>query len=120
MVSLFAPICKKTKQIVHGNNIPASVREAFRLAEEERPGPVLLELPEDIAREECDARVMEPHVRHYGVACDEAITEAANLIQQSKRILLLVGAGANRKDARTAISEFVESTGIPFFNTTNG
>ena len=49
VVNLFAPICKMSKQIVHGNNIPALVREAFRVAEEERPGAVLLEVPEDIA-----------------------------------------------------------------------
>ena len=40
-----------TKQIVNANTIPSLVREAFRIAEEEKPGPVLLELPEDIAEE---------------------------------------------------------------------
>ena len=39
-------------QVVHGGLIPAYVREGFRIAEEERPGPSLLELPEDVAREE--------------------------------------------------------------------
>ena len=51
IVQLFKPICKMARQIVNGNTIPALVREAFRLAEEERPGAVLLELPEDIAAE---------------------------------------------------------------------
>ena len=51
VVQLFDPICKMTKQIVNGNTIPSIVREAFRVSEEEKPGPVLLELPEDIAAE---------------------------------------------------------------------
>ena len=51
VVQLFSPICKMTKQIVNANTIPSLVREAFRIAEEEKPGPVLLELPEDIAEE---------------------------------------------------------------------
>ena len=55
VVKLFDPICKLSKQIVHGNTIPALVREAFRQSEEERPGAVLLELPEDIAAEGCTA-----------------------------------------------------------------
>lgn len=120
IVDLFAPICKMTKQIVHGNTIPALVREAFRVAEEERPGAVLLELPEDIAAEECDTQVIEPHARHYAVAGDDVLEEAAEYIRNAKMPLMLIGAGANRKHARSALSSFVETTKIPFFNTQMG
>ena len=97
VVNLFSPICKMSKQIVHGNTIPSLVREAFRLAEEERPGAILLELPEDIAEEECDAHIIPPHPRHYAVANEASIEEASILIKQAKMPLVLVGAGANRK-----------------------
>ena len=50
VVEMMRPLTKFTKQIVNGNNIPSLVREAVRLAEEERPGAVHLELPEDVAR----------------------------------------------------------------------
>lgn len=120
IVDLFQPICKMTKQIVHGNTIPALVREAFRTAEEERPGAVLLELPEDIAEEPCDAHVIEPHPRYYAVAGDTVLDEAAKLILSAKMPLLLLGAGANRRHARSALSAFAEKTQIPFFNTQMG
>ncbi len=120
VVNLFDPICKMAKQIVHGNTIPSLVREAFRLSEEERPGAVLLELPEDIAAEETTAQVFEPHPRHYAVASDAAIAEAVTLIKAAKRPLVLVGAGANRQHARAELCDFVHSTGIPFFNTQMG
>ncbi|MCK0069045.1 acetolactate synthase large subunit [Kordiimonas laminariae] len=120
VVSLFDPICKMAKQIVHGNTIPALVREAFRVSEEERPGAVLLELPEDIAEEETDEAVLQPHPRHYAVADHTVLEEAASLIKEAKMPLLLLGAGANRKDAREALSKFVETTRIPFFNTQMG
>lgn len=120
VVGLFDPICKMSKQIVHGNTIPSLVREAFRLAEEERPGAVLLELPEDIAEEQTTAPIIDPHVRHYAVASDTAIQEAAALIKEAKRPLVLVGAGANRKEAREALCDFVHTTRIPFFNTQMG
>lgn len=120
IVSLFDPICKMSKQIVHGNTIPALVREAFRLAEEERPGTVLLELPEDIAAEETNAPVMEPHPRHYAVAGDAVLEEAAQIIKKAKMPLLLIGAGANRKQAHNALYDFIHTTRIPFFNTQMG
>ena len=109
-----------SKQIVHGNTIPALVREAFRTALEERPGAVLLELPEDIAEEETDAHVLKPTPRHYGIAGDEVLDEAAALILAAKMPLVLIGAGANRKHARSALRDFVRSTGIPFFVTQMG
>lgn len=120
VVGLFDPICKMSKQIVHGNTIPSLVREAFRVAEEERPGAVLLELPEDIAAEETNESVLEPHTRHYAVAGDTVLDEAAEMIEAAKMPLLLTGAGANRQNARLALSELVEKSRIPFFNTQMG
>lgn len=120
VVGLFDPICKMSKQIVHGNTIPSLVREAFRVAEEERPGAVLLELPEDIAEEQTNEPVLEPHPRHYAVADDKVLCEAAQLIREAKMPLVLVGAGANRQHARSALSNFVEKAQIHFFNTQMG
>ncbi|EDZ44955.1 acetolactate synthase, catabolic, putative [Rhodobacterales bacterium Y4I] len=120
IVNLFDPICKMSKQIVHGNTIPALIREAFRTAEEERPGAVLLELPEDIAAEETDASVLQPHPRHYAVAGDAVLNEAAEMIRAARMPLLLVGAGANRRKARSALCDFTDLIQIPFFNTQMG
>ncbi|SFL02885.1 acetolactate synthase-1/2/3 large subunit [Pseudovibrio ascidiaceicola] len=120
IVSLFEPISKMSKAIVNGNTIPALVREAFRVAEEERPGTVLLELPEDIAIEETDEPLLQPHPRYYAIAGDTVLNEAADMIRNAKMPLLLLGAGANRKDAHAALSSFAEKTQIPFFNTQMG
>jgi acetolactate synthase-1/2/3 large subunit len=120
IVNLFAPICKMAKQIVHGNTIPALVREAFRIAEEERPGAVLLELPEDIASENTDAEVLAPHQRHYAMADETVLEEAVKLIKGSRMPLILVGAGANRKHAHRALFDFVHTTQIHFFTTQIG
>ena len=120
IVRLMEPITKMAKQIVHGNTIPALVREAFRIAEEERPGAVLLELPEDIAAEATDAPLFEPHERRYATAREPVIEEAAVLIKKAKHPLLLIGAGANRKNECQALKDFIDRTGIPFFNTQMG
>lgn len=120
IVKLFEPICKMSKQIVHGNTIPALVREAFRMAEEERPGAVLLELPEDIAAEETDEAILPPHPRRYAVADLPVLQQAADLIKAAKMPLVLIGAGANRKDARHALYDFIHTSRIPFFVTQMG
>ncbi|MCB2230108.1 acetolactate synthase large subunit [bacterium] len=120
IIDMMQPLTKFTKQIVHGNTIPAIVREAFRLATIERPGAVHLELPEDIATEETDTPVI-PAVRIRRPDADErTIEEAVQMIEAAERPLLLIGAGANRKPGMGAIKQFIDKTGIPFFNTQMG
>jgi acetolactate synthase I/II/III large subunit len=120
IVELMKPVTKLSKQIVHGDLIPSIVREAFRTAAEERPGAVLLELPEDIAAEPTTAHVVEPHDRFYAVADQEVLDQAVKTIRGSKKPLLLIGAGANRKKVREALNRFIDNTGIPFFVTQMG
>ena len=120
VVSLFTPLCKASTQIVNGNRIPSLVREGFRLAQEERPGAVLLELPEDVAEEQTVEPVIPPHDRRYAVAGDAALDEAAERIIAAERPLLLIGAGANRRRASKALRKFVSDTRFPFFDTQMG
>ena len=121
VVSTFRPITKFSKQIVEGSIVPSLVRESFRLAQEERPGPILLELPEDIAAEPVEDYHIIPATRPYRPSCaDQSITEALTMIRAAKRPLLLVGAGANRQRVVRELSAFVKKTGIPFFNTQMG
>jgi len=120
VVDLMRSVTKSTKQIVNGNTIASLVRESFRLAIEERPGAVHLELPEDIADEECTETVFPPigHLRPH--ATEDALREATSMIEAAKSPLLLIGAGANRKRVSEALTAFVEATGIPFFTTQMG
>ena len=121
VVALMRPITKFAKQIVNGNTIPSLVREAFRLAELERPGAVLLELPEDIAAEMAeDGPLMAANLPRRPVCDETAIDNAAAMIRAAKHPLLLVGAGANRKRIIDALESFVGKTGIPYFNTQMG
>src|SRR6201998_4708817 len=60
IVAAMKPLTKLSRQIVSPLAIPTLVREAFRVAEEERPGPVHLELPEDSAAEECEEVALVP------------------------------------------------------------
>ncbi|MBD79605.1 MAG: acetolactate synthase large subunit [Crocinitomicaceae bacterium] len=120
VVDMFQSLTKLTKQIVNGHNIPSLVRESFRLAMEERPGAVHLELPEDVAEEEAGDRIFKVVGHRRPDASHKSIMMAAKMIEEAKSPLLLIGAGANRKRTSNALSAFVETTGIPFFNTQMG
>jgi acetolactate synthase-1/2/3 large subunit len=120
VVNMMEPVTKLTKQIVNGNTIPPLVRESFRLAEEERPGAVHLELPEDIASEETDKKPMKIHPTRRPIAEMKAITRALEMIHNARRPLLLIGAAANRKRTQKMLKLFIDKTGIPFFNTQMG
>ena len=102
VVSMMHPITKYTKQVVHGNNISGIVREAFRIAMDERPGAVHIELPEDIAAEEVHDHLFNVANIRRPDADNQAIKDAVQLIQNAKMPLLLIGAGANRKRASKA------------------
>ena len=120
VVEMMKPITKFTKQVVHGNGIPVLIREAVRVAQEERPGAVHLELPEDIAAEECTATPYEVKQARRAQADESAVHQAIAMIRAAERPLLLIGAGANRNRTCQALRQLVDNTGIYFFNTQMG
>jgi acetolactate synthase-1/2/3 large subunit len=121
IVSTMAPLTKMARQIVSAATIPSIVREAFRLAQQERLGPVHLELPEDIAHETApDVPLVMPHPIEMPVAPDAALERAADLILQAERPLVMLGAAASRPKLADALSRFVRRLGVPFFNTQMG
>ncbi|MCE9657562.1 MAG: acetolactate synthase large subunit [Burkholderiales bacterium] len=121
MVAAMKPLTKLAHQIVATTTIPTLVREAFRVACEERPGPVLLELPEDIAGEECEAlRPVPPHPLELPVASGQMLDRAAALIVAAKRPLVMLGAAASRPRSSEDVAQFVLRTRIPYFTTQMG
>ena len=120
IVDMMRPITKFTAQVVSGDRIPSMVREAFRLAHEERPGAVHIELPEDIAVETTTQPLLSPSLTRRPIAEYEAIANAIDMIEQATSPLLLIGAGANRKLTAKMLREFVDKTSIPFVTTQMG
>lgn len=119
-VEVMRPLTKFTKTIINGDAVAATVREAFRMAEEERPGAVHIELPEDVAEDQTTDQPFPAKRVRRPVAEEKAIAEAVRMIESAKRPLLLVGAGANRKLTAKMLAAFVEKTSIPFFSTQMG
>jgi acetolactate synthase-1/2/3 large subunit len=122
VIASMKPLTKMTRQIVSAASIPTIVREAFRVAQEERPGPVHLELPEDVAGEELehDVPLVPPHPVDIPVAHGAALDRAAQMIIAAKRPLIMLGAAASRPRSTAGLAGFVLRTQIPFFTTQMG
>ena len=122
-VAAMKPLTKLTRQIVSAASIPTLVRDAFRVAQEERPGPVHLELPEDIAADEVaegDAPLVPPHPIEIPVAHRAALDRAAEMILAAERPLVMLGAAASRPRSTAGLAGFVRRLRIPFFTTQMG
>ena len=121
IVATMRPLTKLAHQIVSTGTIPTLVREAFRIAQEERQGPVLLELPEDVAGEECEpAAMVAPHPLELPIASPEVLDRAAAMIMAAQRPLVMLGAGASRPRSSSDLAQFVLRTRIPYFTTQMG
>ena len=92
------------------------------MAQEERLGPVHLELPEDVSGQEVSdpPPLVPPHPIDLPVAHPVALDRAAAMILGAERPLIMLGAVASRPRLSTALSDFVRRMRIPFFNTQMG
>ncbi len=120
VVDMMRSLTKTTKQLVSAANIPARIRESFRLAQEEKPGAAHIELPEDIARESTEEGLIPASFARRPTAEHKAIRAAVDRIQAAKHPVLVVAAGANRKLTAKMLGSLVERFGIPFITTQMG
>jgi len=120
VVGMMKPITKFTHQLASADNIPSRVREAIRLAEEEKPGAVHIEFPEDIAEEKTESVPLQRSVVRRPTADVKSIRAAVTALEKAKAPVLVIGAGANRTMTSRMLLQFVEKTGIPFLTTQLG
>ncbi|MDR4509543.1 MAG: acetolactate synthase large subunit [Candidatus Brocadiaceae bacterium] len=119
-VSLMRPITKNSVTIVDPNNIPTIVRNAFKLAEDERPGAAHIELPEDVASAKTKANVQKRGSARRPSPDHRAIDEASELINRAKFPLIILSSGANRKKITKHLLDFITKTNIHVVHTQMG
>lgn len=119
-VAMMKPISKWAQSIVDAGNISEVTRKAFKLAETEKPGVCVIELPEDIAKHEIDDVPMRAIKVRRPAADHKAIAEAARMIGEAKKPIILAGNGAIRKRAAKQLYRLATKTGIGVVNTFMG
>jgi acetolactate synthase-1/2/3 large subunit len=116
-VRMFQPVTKWATRVINPNTIPEIVRKAVRVARAEKPGAVHIELPEDVARAEASTKPITPKRFIRPVPDSEMVRQAAQILQSSKRPLIIAGNGCVRKNLDGVLTKFCNATGIPVIST---
>lgn len=119
-ITMFKPITKWAQSVWDAGNVPEVVRKAFKLAEDEKPGATLIELPEDIAKDETSAEPLPVRKIRRPGADHKAVKQAIELIGRAKRPLILAGNGAVRKRAAKQLRRMAKKLGVGVVNTFMG
>jgi acetolactate synthase-1/2/3 large subunit len=117
VIEMFRPVTKWATTIRHADTIPEIVRKAMRIARTEKPGAVLIELPEDIAKQPSDAQPMQPIRFRRSVPDDKSVDRAYELLRAAQRPVILAGNGCIRKRASRQLRLFCEHTRIGVLST---
>lgn len=120
VVGMMKPITKFAETIVSADRVPTTVYQAIRTAESERPGATHIELPEDIAEEDSDEPAIDWQKIRRPIPDEKSIDNLVALVEKSKRPVVVIGAGANRKLIGKQLKNFIDKTGIPFVTTQMG
>jgi len=119
-IEMLAPISKWAFSVHRADAIPEMVRKAFKIAEQEKPGVTVLELPEDIAKADVEGEPIPSHKTRRPAADHKAIKAAVDVIVNASNPVILSGNGAIRKRAAKQLRRLARKTGIAAINTFMG
>jgi acetolactate synthase-1/2/3 large subunit len=128
IIGITQPITKHSRLIEDAGQIAEAVREAFYVAQEGRPGPVLLDVPKDVQTQKVgwkegtrergnDLAAFRSIVPSFPPS---ALEEAARLITEAERPLIMAGHGVVLAGAYAELRVLAERTGIPVITTLLG
>jgi acetolactate synthase-1/2/3 large subunit len=120
IVSMAKPITKAAFLINNPDDLPYLLEEAFRIAMEGRPGPVLLDIPMDVQRAQIDENYSYQKIRNEEPYLETEINELINEIKKAKKPLILAGRGVQASQNKELFHHFVKVTGIPVITTLLG
>ncbi|MGI9488984.1 MAG: thiamine pyrophosphate-binding protein, partial [Geminicoccaceae bacterium] len=117
VVDMFEPVTKWAETVRTPDSIPEIVRKAVRMARTEKPGAVLIELPEDIAKLDASTAPISPRRFRRSVPDDKIVDRAFELLKEAKRPVILAGNGCIRRRASKQLRLLCDKTGIGVIST---
>ena len=121
--SIAAACTKRTYLVMSPQDLAGTIHDAFRTAMEGRPGPVLIDVPRDVQMELADFEyppILEPSLPPVSAETLEQVSQAARLINEAERPVIISGHGILASGASDELTALAESTGIPVINTLLG
>ncbi len=121
--SIAASCTKRAFMVMSARDLAPTIREAFQIATEGRPGPVLIDVPRDVQQEEIEVEfppVNPPGLPLLCAETQEGLQHAARLINEARRPVIISGHGILSSGATREVQAFAERTGIPVITTLLG
>jgi acetolactate synthase-1/2/3 large subunit len=117
-VEIFTPVTKYAARLAAPGEIRYQLEKCLHLAQSGRPGPVLLDIPDDLQRAEIDPDALPCFSPEPAASATEHLAHAVKrtlaYLKEAERPVLIVGAGVRLAGAEQELSRFIEQTGIPF------
>lgn len=128
IVSVVKPLTKYAEMVVDAERIRYHLEKAVYLAQNGRPGPVLLDIPMNIQRAQINPEQLKSFFdsqEYQALQADEPcsrerLDEIVNLIASAKRPVILAGGGVRTAQAAAELQNLVETTGIPVVSSLMG
>ncbi|WP_419801115.1 thiamine pyrophosphate-binding protein [Mucilaginibacter sp.] len=120
IVTMAKPVTKASFQIDDPARVEQIFEDAYRIALEGRPGPVLIDIPMDIQRAQIEPQYKEQAQDNYVTVKDEVIKQLVLDLKKAKNPLILAGRGIKASGSQTFFSEFIVHTKIPVVTTLLG
>jgi len=113
LLAMFRPLTKKSMDVGGPDDVARSVRKAFSLANTERSGPVMLQLPEDVMKKESSGTPLQPSNKKRMKAADRELALVRDILLSAERPLVLAGHGVYRESAVSELLRFCEAWNLP-------
>lgn len=113
LVKIFEPVTKWSIQIKDAQTIPEVIRKSFKTASMEKPGPVAIVLPENLATQMITSKPLPITPLPVNIPIQESIESARALINQHKRPFVIIGNGVLRQGATDELKAFLERLQSP-------
>ena len=118
VVDIFKPVTKYAVRVDDSTRIRYELEKACYLAKEGRPGPVVIDIPDDLQRklintEELEAFIPEPEIKNPGGLDNQQVDQCIRLLEEAKRPVVILGWGVRLAKADMEVQKFVERLGFP-------
>ena len=124
IVSIVKPITKFAYQLKDSKEIKYILEKAFYIANEGRPGPVLIDIPMNFQKEKIDLNKLttfkKPKTKNNNIKIKDAVYKVQELLIKSKRPILILGGGVRMSNAVIELEKFLKRINIPIVTTWSG
>lgn len=118
IAGIVMPITKHSFVVRNVEDLHDTVKEAFRIAQSGRPGPVLIDIPKDVTANVCEFSPMKKALRYVcPVQYNSSVEQVAEVINNSKKPIVLFGGGVVLSEAENELLQFIQKAEIPATHT---